>query len=106
MTYKQYKTYMQDYIDLGRSSERLLAELGFPPEAPDPDDYIKSISVIGAAADGDIKRLCELSGVSMAAFAAKYGVPYRTLQDWCRGERKPPEYLPALIGYAVVSELW
>ena len=107
MTYQRYYHYTRDYIDLGRSAERLLGEMGYPEDAPEnADDYTRAVKVMGAAADGDIKQLCELSALSMAAFAAKYGIPYRTLQDWCSGKRTPPEYLPMLLGYVIVTELW
>ncbi len=30
-------------------------------------------------------------------FAEHFGIPLRTVQDWCRGLRTPPEYVKRLI---------
>ena len=106
MNYDYYKALIREYIDLGRSEECLLGEIGFPPEIKwDGDGLIKAISVIGAAADGSTKRLVELSGLSMTSFARKFGLPYRSVQNWCSEERRPPEYLPILIGYVLIDEI-
>ncbi len=109
MTYDYYKALIEEYIDLGRSSERLLGEIGFPPEIKwDGDGLIKAIGIIGAAADGSTKRLVSLSGLSMTSFARKFGLPYRSVQNWCSGgdnQRKPPDYLPILVGYVLIGEI-
>lgn len=106
MTYSYYLTLIGEYINAGRSVERLSAEIGYPDNAPSEDNYLKAIAVIAAAADKDIKSLIKLSTLSMSAFARKFQIPARTVQDWNYGSRKPPEYLPMLIGYVIVSELW
>ena len=106
MTYDYYKALIEEYIELGRSEERLLGEIGFPPEIKwDGDGLIKAISTMGAAADGSTKRLVEFSGLSMTSFARKFGLPYRSVQNWCSEERRPPDYLPILIGYVLISEI-
>ena len=106
MTYDYYKTLIGEYINLGRSEERLSGEMGFPPEIKwDGDELMKAIGIIGAAADGNIKKLIEISGLSTASFARKFGLPYRSVQNWIAEERTPPEYLPILIGYALATEI-
>ncbi len=32
-------------------------------------------------------------GITISEFSRAAGVPMRTLQNWCRGERKPAPYL-------------
>jgi len=44
-----------------------------------------------------LKELRDLSGLSQADFAKRYGVPLRTYQSWETGERKPAEYIVKLI---------
>ena len=106
MNYEYYKALINDYIDLGRSEERLLGEIGFPSEIRwDGDGLTKAINIIGAAADGNTKCLVELSGLSMVNFARKFGLPYRSVQNWCSEERTPPDYLPILIGYVLIGEI-
>lgn len=106
MTYDYYITLIGEYINAGRSKERFCADIGYPENAPSKEKFIKAISIIATAADSDIKQLVELSELKMAAFARKFMLPYRSLQNWCDGSRKPPEYLPILIGYILVSEVW
>lgn len=109
MNYGYYKTLIGEYINLGRSEERLLGEIGFPPEIKwDGDCLIKAAHIISAAADNNIKQLIELSGLSMASFARKFELPYRSVQNWCTeldNKRTPPEYLSLLIGYVLISEI-
>lgn len=106
MNYDYYKALIGEYVNLGRSEERLLGEIGFPPDIKwDGDGLMKAISIIAAAADGDVKRLVELSELSMASFARLFSISYRTVQDWCGGQRKPPEYLPILIGYVLITKI-
>lgn len=40
----------------------------------------------------DIKELIEELG-GQAYFSGRFDIPYRTVQNWYRGERKPPDYV-------------
>lgn len=40
-----------------------------------------------------IDRIIEASGMNMAAFSRKFGIPYRSLQNWTGGEREAPDYV-------------
>ena len=109
MNYDYYKTLIGEYINLGRSKERLLGEIGFPEELKLPADGLtKAIDIIAAAAENSMKELVELSGLSMRAFAEKYMIPYRSIQNWCaegKEARTPPDYLALLIGYELITEI-
>ena len=52
----------------------------------------------------ELIRLKEESGLSWRKFADSFGIPYRTVQDWQRGERQMPEYLLRLMVYRVETE--
>ena len=105
MTYREYIAYIGDYKELG-SAEELLGQIGFPPEMTlSADGLLKAVNIIAAVADGKIKNLVLLSGLSMRAFALKYMIPYRTMQDWCSGVRTPPDYVEMLIGLEMITEL-
>jgi hypothetical protein len=43
-----------------------------------------------------IKNLIKAAG-GIAKFSRKYGIPYRTVQNWNNGERNPPSWLVGLI---------
>ena len=44
-----------------------------------------------------IPDILKVTGLTQAAMAAELGSPKRTLESWCMGQRKPPEYLVRLI---------
>ena len=104
MTYEYYINLVKEAVNGNYNSERLLAEVGYPPEITlTADSFVKAIDVIIAVSNKSIKCLVELSGLSMRAFAAKLLIPYRTMQDWCANTRKPPEYVLIMIGYILIS---
>jgi hypothetical protein len=104
MTYHYYQSLLGEYINLGRSEEQLLGQIGFPPEIElSPDDFVKAIHIIAAAADNDMTRLINLAGLSVSAFGRDYNIPLRTLQEWCAKRRNPPEYVVRLLGYALIG---
>ena len=44
-----------------------------------------------------IKELCQKYGISQADLSHRFGIPYRTVQDWHSGRRKTPEYVVRMI---------
>ena len=73
------------------------------------EEYINKLNsgeedeIISAVRAGDFARLVELSGLNASGFARKFGLSLRTLQNWIYGERKPPEYIIKLLGFAVME---
>lgn len=51
-----------------------------------------------------ITEIRQLTGLSMTAFAKRYGIPYRTLQNWEGGLREPPAYLLTLLEQVVKAD--
>lgn len=51
-----------------------------------------------------LEELRKQSGMSRAAFAEYFGLPYRSLQNWELGLRKCPDYLLNLIQYKLEKE--
>lgn len=51
-----------------------------------------------------IQELRDKSGMSRPEFAEYFGIPYRSVQNWERGERECPGYLLALIEYKLEKE--
>jgi len=48
--------------------------------------------------------LKEKTGLSLKGFAAYFGIPYRTMQDWYYGKRSMPDYLLRLMYYKIETE--
>ena len=53
---------------------------------------------------GRIKELRKETGLSQSKFAAKFGIPVRTLQQWEQGISAPPEYLVRMMVYIMELE--
>ena len=51
-----------------------------------------------------IKKMRAETGMSQAKFCEYFGIPKRTLEEWERGSRKPPEYLLRLLAYKLSAE--
>ena len=52
----------------------------------------------------ELIKLRKSTGMNRKEFAAYFGIPYRTMQDWELGNRKMPEYLLRLIAYKTHME--
>lgn len=49
-------------------------------------------------------ELRQETGMNRKEFAAYFGIPYRTVQDWELGNRQMPEYLLRLMAYKLKVE--
>lgn len=102
MKYSYYLAYIAEAKNY-ESSAALLAEYGYPPDCRlSPDNLVKAFDIIWAVSKGDFAAL---TGSNRAAFARKFSIPSRSLQNWELGTREPPEYILQMIGYILISEL-
>ena len=53
-----------------------------------------------------IKNIRNLTTLSQAKFSNRYQIPTRTLENWERGIRKPPEYVINLLEKLVTYEFF
>ena len=53
----------------------------------------------------NIQEIRELLGINKTAFAKRYGIPYRTVQDWELGLRNPPEWLLPIMERIVKEDV-
>ena len=51
-----------------------------------------------------IKSIRAEAGMTQSQFCEYFDIPRRTLEDWERGKRKPPEYLVRLLVYRLSTE--
>ena len=49
-------------------------------------------------------QIKERSGMNWKEFSAYFQIPYRSVQDWERGNRKMPEYVLRLMEYKLRME--
>ncbi len=52
----------------------------------------------------EVKKIREMTGMSQARFAEKYGIPKRTVEAWEMGERTAPEYVMEMLTKVVKME--
>lgn len=69
------------------------------------DEIADLLRNIYAISREGIKGMLEITGDKLAVFCRKYGIKYRTAQNWLTGERETPEYTIMLLGYAVLSDI-
>ena len=62
----------------------------------------KSMNSKGAQTEISIIRA--QTSMSRAAFSEYFGIPYRTVENWERGERQCPDYVVSLIKYKLEKE--
>lgn len=102
MKYKSYLAYIDEAKNY-ESSTALLAEYGYPGDCSlSPDNLARAFEIIYAVSHGDFATI---AGDNFAAFARKFSIPRRSLQNWRLGTTKPPEYILQMIGYILISEL-
>lgn len=53
----------------------------------------------------DIREMREQLGDTQSEFSARYNIPFRTIQNWETGMRKPPDYVIDLLENRVRSDL-
>lgn len=53
----------------------------------------------------DIRELRAQLGYTQNEFALRYNIPFRTVQNWESGVRKPPEYILELLENRIMTDL-
>ena len=53
----------------------------------------------------NIREMRTLLGDTQSEFAARYNIPFRTVQNWESGVRTPPEYMISLLEDRIRSDL-
>lgn len=66
-----------------------------------PQERIDYLGRIYDCAHMDVKSICRSSGLTQAALSGRFCIPKRTVEDWCRGLRTPPDYVRLLIALAL-----
>ena len=49
------------------------------------------------AAHLDVKSICRAANLTQSALAARFGIPKRTVEDWCRGVAKCAPYIRRMM---------
>lgn len=84
-------------IDAYVSDMALSFMWGDAEDADIPAQRIANLHGIYTAVNRTPKEIVAASGLSQAAFAERYCIPKRTVEDWCRGVAKCPLYTRLLL---------
>ena len=79
------ETYVSDWA--------LSSAWGDAPEADVPADRVEELGHLWDAAHLTIRDIRAHTGLSQAAFAVRYCIPRRTIENWESGDRQCPDYL-------------
>lgn len=92
MTFKQYKFCIQELSEY-TDPDAYVSDLSFSsiwgddPEDAIPPERIDQLRAIYRAASMAVPEIAKASGLNITNMAARFSVPYRTMQDWFSGAR-------------------
>lgn len=86
-------TYVSDWA--------LSSACGDAPEADVPADRVEELGHLWDAAHLTIRDIRAHTGLSQVAFAVRYCIPRRTVENWESGDRQCADYVRLLLAEAV-----
>lgn len=75
-----------------------------PMESLTDDQLLDIADYVGRvwdAAHMTTKDIIKSTGMSQAAFAEHFCIPKRTVESWCMGDRKPPDYVRLMMAQLI-----
>lgn len=103
MNYVKYLCYVSEAKNYN-CVEEFLSDYGYPGDCPlSPDNLVRTFQIIFAVAHDDFAAL---TGSNRSAFARKFSIPIRSLQNWELGTREGPAYVLQMIGYILIAEIY
>ena len=67
------------------------------PDSEIPIDRPDQIGAIWDAAHRSVREIAASTGLSQRKLAERFCIPYRTIEDWCRGLHNPPDYVRMMM---------
>ena len=64
----------------------------------DGDKFVVTNRTIPADSVSSVRELLDLYGMTQAEFSRRFGIPCRTVNNWCNGVNTPPPYVFRLLG--------
>nr|DAF37385.1 MAG TPA: putative transcriptional regulator [Caudoviricetes sp.] len=74
---------------------------GDAPDAVIPDSRLQQLTQLWDVAHLAVKAIRAATGLSQAAFAQRFCIPRRTVENWESGASACPDYLRLLLAQAV-----
>ena len=70
---------------------------GDDPGAEIPAERIDQLGNIFDAANRSVSEIAKAAGMSQRKLAERFCIPYRTVENWCGGQRECPFYLRLMM---------
>ena len=67
----------------------------------DGEKFVVTNRTIPADSVSSVRELLDLYGMTQAEFSRRFGIPCRTVNNWCNGVNTPPPYVFRLLGEAL-----
>lgn len=78
------------------SKELYISEYGYPDWfdeiSTDANSVVERLGQIHDTAHITVKNILQRAGLTQSAFATRFCIPLRTVEDWCTEKRKCPDY--------------
>lgn len=96
MTDKLFYKLWQDAL-VQPDKEIYIGEYGYPEWfddiSSDASEVVRILGSIHQIAHMSVRDLIATSGLTQSAFACRYCIPLRTVENWATGERKCADYI-------------
>lgn len=100
MTDKLFYNLWQDAL-VQPNKDLYIGEYGYPDWfdeiSQDPAEIIDTLEQIHTAANMSVSDIIKKAGLSQAAFAIKFCIPKRTVEEWATNKRQCTPYLRLLF---------
>jgi len=70
---------------------------GDTEDAPIPQDRLDWLGQLWDAAHRSVKEIARDAGLSQRKLAERFAIPYRTVENWCGGQRGCPVYVKMMM---------
>ncbi len=70
---------------------------GDDPESEIPTERINYLGRLWDVYHMSVKDICKAANLTQAALATRFGIPKRTVEDWCRGVAKCAPYIRLMM---------
>lgn len=102
MTITQYRASIKEVFSYAERdffvSDLALSEIwGDAPDDPIPDARIAALGQIWDAAHRTVPEIAASAGLSCRKLAERFGIPYRTVEQWSAGHRESALYLRLMM---------
>lgn len=84
-------------VDAYVSDLALSSMWGDAETADIPAARIDQLRAIYTAVNRPVRAIVAAAGLSQRKLAERFMIPYRTMEDWCRGVRECPAYVRLMI---------